>query len=318
MNNKYNIVLSVAAMDEAFSAMRDKLAEKANVTVVGLNDFSLADADIFIGKRLDARALADAHRLKAVFAYKTGVDDFPVKALAEKGVVLCNSHVNSRYIAEYAFSLAAALVGRIVRFDRAMRKGDWLLDDPYWQSIFEMRVGLVGYGGIGRAVRDILESNGIPAYTLDRGKNYAGVTAVSSLEELCAACDLLILSLPQTPETDDMFDSRIFGMLRGKFIVNVGRYNCINERALYAALTADGGLAGAALDTWREKQRDKNIPLKPFDMPFDALDNVILSSHKAMQVKTGHRRYVEDTLRNVLRFIGGESPLNAVDLKAGY
>lgn len=315
--NKPNIVLSIAAADEAFARMERALGKIANVRTVGLDGFSLAGADIFIGKQLDEKTLATADRLKAVFAYKTGADGFPVAALAPKGVTLCNSHVNSKYIAEYAFSLAATLVARTAEFDRAMRNGDWRVDDPYWRSVFEMKIGLLGYGGIGRALHGILLRNGIPAYTVDRGKTYKDIAVVKTVDELCEECDLIVLSLPQTPDTDKIIDARRLELLSGKYLVNVGRSNCIDEPALYASLK-NGELAGAAIDTWREKQRDKSVPLKPFDVPFDKLDNIVLSSHKAMQVKLGHDRYVDDTLDNVTDYINGKPPRNVVDLKKGY
>lgn len=314
---KHKICLSVDKSDSAFESMRDRLAELADVTVTGLIGYDLRGVDIFIGKQLDEKALQGADKLKAVFAYKTGVDGFPLDALNKKGVALYNSHVNSRYIAEYAFALASTLVFRTAEYDRAMRGGDWLLGDPYWQSIFGITVGLVGYGGIGRALHEILVANGIAACTLDRGKHYENIRTVKTLDELCAACDLLVLSLPQTPQTDKIIDARVLKLLSGKYIVNVGRCNCIDEKALYASL-AFGELKGAAIDTWREKQRDPQKPLKPFDMPFDKLNNVLLSSHKAMQAADGHDRYVVDTTDNVIAYISDETPKNRVDLTQGY
>lgn len=316
-DRSYKICLSVATLDDEFIEMRDRLSAVADVTVTGLKDYSLDGIDVFIGKMLDGKALDRASSLKAVFAYKTGVDDFPLDALAVKGVTLCNSHANSRYIAEYAFSLAVTLVSRTAEFDRKMRVGDWSLADPYWKSLIGMRVGLVGYGGIGREIHRLLSAFGIKTYTIDRGKNYDGITALPTLDELCRKCDLLILSLPNTRETDNMINARVLDMLGGKFIVNVGRNNCIDESALYAALKS-GALGGAAIDTWREKQRDGSKPLKPFDAPFDTLDNIVLSSHKAMQVFDGHARYVDDTTDNVLGFIAGKPLRNVVDLKTGY
>lgn len=310
------ICLSVASIDAAFERMRDALSALADVTVCGLDGYSLDGVDIFIGKKLNAEKLADANALRAVFAYKTGVDDFPLAALAARGVAVYNSHVNSEYIAEYAFALAAALTARIVESDRRMRLGDWAMSDRLWRSVFNMTVGLVGYGGIGRAVHDVLRKNGIDCVTLDRGKAYDGIRTVKTLDELCAACDLLILSLPKTPETDGMFDSRVLGLLKGKYIVNVGRGNCIDERALYEALVSRS-LAGAAIDAWREKPTGDE-KLLPFDVPLETLDNIILSPHKAMFIADGHERYVLDVLDNVAGYLGGKPPRNRVDLTAGY
>lgn len=311
------IMLSVAERDDSFDRLVAELAPRADVTTVGLSGYSLAGVDIFIGKKMPAKALAGADKLKAVFAYKTGVDDFPLAEFAERGIMLFNSHINSGYIARYAFALSAALVGRIVEFDRRMRKGDWAQRDPYWRSIFSMRVGLVGYGHIGREIHRLMgETNGIECYTLDRGKDYTGIKTVKTLDELCAVCDILILSLPKTPATENMFDARVFGLLNGKYIVNVGRGNCIDEKALYDALRSHT-LAGAAIDAWRSKPKrgEKHIP---FDVPLDTLDNIILSSHKAMQVSDGHDRYIDDVIRSVTVYLDGRIPEDLTDCKDGY
>lgn len=314
---KKTVLLSIAAPDAAFDRMQKELKAVADVRVCGLTDYSLDGVDVFIGKKLDGGKLDAADRLKAVFAYKTGVDDFPCGKLKERGIALYNSHINSGYIAQYAFGMGIALVNRISEFDRKMRRGDWKNDDPYWRSIFDMKAGLVGYGGIGRELAALLTANGIETYTIDRGKDYGVTKPVSSLEELCRACDILFLSLPKTAETDCMFDKRVFSLLKGKYIVNVGRSNCIDESALYASLT-NGGLAGAAIDTWRAKPQAPDELLLPFDLPFNELDNVVLSSHKAMQLLDGHDKYVADVTENVKSYLAGKPPRNAVDLDVGY
>lgn len=314
---KKKILLSIAAPDADFDNMAIALSRDADVTVCGLDGYSLKDVDIFIGKAMPKEKLAEANKLKAIFAYKTGVDGFPIECLRDMGITLCNSHVNSEYIAQYAFGLAVALTSRIADFDKKMRNGDWAIDDPYWRSLFDMKVGILGYGGIGKAVHKILTDNGIEAYTVDRGKQYKNIRLVPNAAELCRQTDLIVISLPQTAETDGMFDADMFKLLKGKYIVNVGRCNCINEHALYESLK-NGELAGAAIDTWREKPTPTHPILKPFDEPFDTLDNIILSSHKAMQVRDGHSRYIADTLRNVQDYLNGNAPKNTVDLTKGY
>lgn len=310
------IVLSVGSMTTAFEKLQRRLSQRAEVVVTGLGDYSLKDVDIFIGKKMDKRKLEEENRLCAVFAYKTGVDDFPLTELGKRGIWLFNSHANSEYIAQYAFVLATALAGRIVEFDRRMRKGDWAVSDPYWRSIQSMKIGLVGYGHIGKEVHRIMKRNGVECFTLDRGKEYKDIATVKTLDELCEACDMLILSLPKTPETDGMFNERVFNLLKEKYIVNVGRGNCIDETALYSALKSKT-LAGAAIDTWRSKPKrgEKHIP---FTVPLDELDNLILSSHKAMQLSDGHDKYVADILWGVTEFLNGVIPDSVVDCREGY
>ena len=142
--------------------MIDKLGEYAQVDVVGLSGYDLSGYDVFIGKRMSIRALKTADQLKIAFAYKTGVDDFPLKEMAEKGVMLVNSHVDADIIAEYAFGLSISLVNRITECDKKLRKGIWYDNtNPYWESFFDMKVGLLGYGHIGRHINTLLRRNGI-------------------------------------------------------------------------------------------------------------------------------------------------------------
>lgn len=289
------ICLSISELDEEFERLVSTLSAVAEIDVVGLSDFSLSGYDIFIGKKLSEDILETADRLLAVFAYKTGVDDFPLDALKRKGIDLYNSHVDADYIAEYALALSFSLVSRITECDKKLRRGIWYdTENPYWKSLFTMNVGLLGYGHIGRAVHSLLLKNGINTYTLDRGRKYENIAAVPTLEALCDTCDLIVISLPKTPQTDGLFSKEIFSRLKGKYIVNVGRSNCIDEAALYEALKS-GTLAGAAIDTWDEKPRSKNELKNPSKYPLTELENIVLSPHRAMFVADGHRRYVNDT-----------------------
>ena len=99
--------------------------------------------------------------------------------------------------------------------------------------------------------------------------------------------------------------------------MNVGRSNSINQNDLYNYLK-ENKIGGAAIDTWDEKPKDKNTLLMPSYLPFETLDNIILSPHAAMRVATGHQRYVEDITNNVLNYLLGKEIKNIVSFKKGY
>lgn len=315
---KQKILLSIQENDESFEQMVHELRKYAIVDVVGLNDYDLKDYDVFIGKKLDAEKLVNANKLKIIFAYKTGVDDFPLKELEKRNITLINSHADSTIIAEYSIGLSIVLVNRIHEFDLNLRKGIWYdKNNMYWKSFFDMKIGLFGYGHIGKAIHHILFKNRIQTYTIDRGHKYENINLVSSIEELVTTCDIIILSVPKVKETDNLFNARIFDMMPHKYIVNVGRSNVINQKDLYEYLKNDY-LGGAAIDTWDKKPKDKDTKLMPSLYPFEELDNIILSPHAAMRVSKGHQRYVEDTTKNVLDYLLGNELKNIVNLKKGY
>ena len=312
------ICLSIGKEDEEFRKMIEQLSQYAHVDVVGLTGFDLTGYDIFIGKRMSVRALKTADRLKIAFAYKTGVDDFPLEEMEKKGVLLVNSHVDADIIAEYAFGLAISLVNRITECDKKLRKGIWYDNtNPYWESFFDMKVGLLGYGHIGRHINALLRRNHIETYTLNRGKDYTDIVAVDTLEELFDRTNLVILSLPKTADTNRVINGETLKKLQGKYIVNVGRSNCIDQEDLYNALLKQE-LAGAAIDTWDEKPKDKKTQLFPSKYAFEKLDNVVLSPHQATRVRVGHRRYVSDITEKVIAYIQSGRITDQVDLQKGY
>ena len=295
------ILLSISELDDAFTKMIESLREYASVDVVDLQNFSLADYDIFIGKKLSKSKLSEANKLKYIFAYKTGVDDFPLAELEERGIILINSHADSSIIAEYAFGLSVALVNRINEFDLNLRQGIWYdIDNMYWKSIFNMKVGLFGYGHIGRDIHSILLQNHIETATIDRGHKYENIHLVNSLEELVNYCDLIICSVPKTPKTDNLFNKEMLALMKEKFIVNVGRSNVINEKELYEVL------------------KNKRTKLMPSEYSFHDLNNIILSPHAAMRVENGHERYVMDVTQNVIGLITKGEVYNVISYKKGY
>ena len=272
---KKRILLSIQEMDEPFSKMVSVLKEYAEVEVCDLDNYSLKDIDIFIGKKLKKEKLNDANKLKYIFAYKTGVDDFPLEELEKRKITLVNSHADASIIAEYAFGLSIALVNRINEFDYNLRKGIWYdKHDLYWKSFFDMKVGLFGYGHIGKEIHKLLIQNNIETYTIDRGHTYQNIKLVSSLEELVDTVDIIITSVPKTNDTNNVFNASIFDKMYKKYIVNVGRSNSINQNDLYNYLK-ENKIGGAAIDTWDEKPKDKNTLLMPSYLPFETLDNII-------------------------------------------
>ena len=318
MSKDIKILLSISELDESFKKMVVALSEYATVDVADLSNYSLADYDIFIGKKLSKSKLSEANKLKYIFAYKTGVDDFPLAELESMGVTLINSHADSRIIAEYAFGLSVSLVNRINEFDLNLRQGIWYdNDNMYWKSIFNMNVGLFGYGHIGKDLHQILLQNNISTWTIDRGHKYENINLVNNLEELINKCDIIVSSVPKTPETNLLFNEHIFKLMKNKFIVNVGRANVIDEKALYDAL-ANEAIGGAAIDTWEEKPKNKRTRLMPSEYSFHDLNNIILSPHAAMRVENGHERYVVDVTNNVINLLTGKEVCNVVSYKKGY
>jgi phosphoglycerate dehydrogenase-like enzyme len=157
----------------------------------------------------------------------------------------------------------------------------------------------------------------IVTYTIDRGHEYNNISLVKDLKELINHTDIIICSVPKTIETNNLFDDEVFKLMQNKFIVNVGRSNVIDQKALYNALE-EGYIGGAAIDTWEEKPKNKGTKLMPSNYSFHNLNNIILSPHAAMRVANGHERYVVDVTNNVIDLITKGEVRNIISYKKGY
>ena len=125
-----------------------------------------------------------------------------------------------------------------------------------------------------------------------------------------AAC-LIVLALPLTPATEEMFNEVLLSQVKpGAWLINVARGRLVDERALLRALR-EGPLGGAVLDTFVDE------PL-PADSAFYALPNVIVTPHTAWSSGRALDRSVGLFCDNLERFRRAEPLLNLVDPAAGY
>ena len=121
-----------------------------------------------------------------------------------------------------------------------MKKGIWHGHDgnSRWQAINNLRCGMLGLGSIGKNIVHYLKPYNVKINTLSRYKNNEddNFTYYDSVEAVCVNSDVIFISLPLTKETKDIIDGKILSKLSNAYIINVGRGELINEKALYEAL----------------------------------------------------------------------------------
>ena len=312
------LLLSIDKLTPEYNQMIDQLKKHCHVDVCNLTNYSLKNYDIFVGKKLSKNKLNEANKLKIVFAYKTGVDDFPIKELQQKNIPLVNSHASAKLIAEYCFSCCLSLLNHINKFDNNLRQGIWYdKNDMYWESVFDKKIGLLGYGHIGKEIHALLTKNNIQAYTINRNHTYKNINLTDNLENLVKKCDVIICSLPKTTQTNDLFNQNIFKLMKDKYLINVGRSNVINQKDLYNALK-NKQIKGVAIDTWDEKPKTKSQILYPSQYDFNTFDNIILLPHAATRTKDGHKLYVQDTTQKIINYITKNTITDAINYQKGY
>jgi phosphoglycerate dehydrogenase-like enzyme len=179
-------------------------------------------------------------------------------------------------------------------------------------------MGIVGFGGTGRATARLAKAFGMQVLALKRRPATAEDHQLAdrfvpseARNELLAQSDYVVNALPLTPETSAYFDETAFrAMKAGACFMNVGRGGTVDEEALIRALR-QGRIAAAGLDVFQRE------PL-PAESEFYRLPNVIVSPHSADLTERYPARSAQFFLKNVKRYVNREPLLNIVDKSRGY
>ncbi len=209
----------------------------------------------------------------------------------------------ARGVAEMALALVLTLVRRIPDYASEMRRGVIRTNAEVseGETFFGRRVGIVGFGRIGRAFARLLPPFGVDVLVSDP---YASAQSVE-IDELVASCSVVVICAALTPETRGMFDKRRLSLLMdGAYLINVARGGLIDMDALVDELRQ--GRIAAALDV--------TDPLEPLPVEHELrrLPNVILTPHIAAGGIEMRREIGATAVEEVVRFAKGEPPLNRV------
>ena len=259
--------------------------------------------------------------LRFVGVCRAGVNHVDVDSATENGIVVVSTPGrNANAVAEHTLGLMLALARKIPAAHGYVMSGDWQAPmEPYitFQGI-ELRgrmAGIVGLGAIGRKVAEMCIGLGmkVQAYDPYAGSPHDGVEPVS-LETLMSTSDFVCVHAPVTEETEGMLDARMLGLMRRHaYLVSASDAGVIDQHAL-AGVLRERGIAGAALDVFESHPVSPQHPLLALG---DMLhDRVILSPHIGGATVETVRRHSEMMTSDLLRFLGGEMPVNIVNRDA--
>ncbi|MEM7735013.1 MAG: 2-hydroxyacid dehydrogenase, partial [Deinococcota bacterium] len=287
-----NIFYYVEAIQGSLELLQTKLADNISFTY-GRDLPSPASYDILIDAFPTHERLIASPNLKSVIIPFAGPPKPAQDVLREHpNISVHNAPYNYVPTAETALALMLGAAKFLVKGDQELRQGDWRLrysERP--QLLLQGRTVLIlGYGRIGRHMAPVCKALGMDVLGVRRTLSdedtqdpHAKVYAMTALAELLPRTDVLLIALPETPETTGMIGQAELAQLpENAVLVNVGRGAVVDETALYEALR-DGKLAAAGLDVWYiyPRKEDARANTQPSQYPFHELDNVILSPHRA-------------------------------------
>ena len=269
-----------------------------------------SDAIMTCFAKVTEKVVRAAENCLVVSRYGVGTDNIAVDVATELGIIVtyvpdyCVDEVS-----DHVLGMMLAWNRRIVMHNTDTKVNGWGNAGLGFRimRLRGKRLGVVGFGRIGRAVADKAMAFGMEVIASDpfvTAEQMAEVGVVKAeTPELLSQCEFVTLHSPLIPQTQDMISVEEFGQMRSDaFLINCARGGLVDEEALYSALTS-GAIAGAGLDVLVDLQ-------PPLDHRIIQLDNVIVTPHTAFFSQEATLELEERAAEAVIDVFKGRMPAN--------
>ena len=259
------------------------------------------DALIAGTEQITEAVLDKAPSLQIISRVGVGLDGLDLPEVRRRGIRLAYTpEAPVKAVAELTIGLMLGLLRHIPVVNQELHLGHW--ERKFGRRIGEAKVGIVGYGRIGKATHQLLAGfqpkevmiSDLETVTPERLGEYVRQVP---FEELLVESDIITLHVPLTAKTSSMLGlSELKAMKEDAIIINTARGGIIDEDALYEALS-NNLIAGAAIDVFRNE---------PYFGKLAELPNCLLTAHMgSMSVDCRSRMEIEAT-EDVIRYFADE------------
>jgi glycerate dehydrogenase len=281
----------------------DQVVERLRgVTIAITNKVPLRAADI-----------AQLPELKMVAVAATGTNNVDLAACRERGIVVSNIRNYSVVsVPEHCMALILALRRNLRAYSADVDAGLWQKSEQFClfghpiADLAGSRLGIVGYGTLGKKVAMLGRAFGMEVCVVSRSPVDDPEVTVLPLEELLRTSDVVSLHLPLTDKTRNMIGAKeLATMKKTALLINTARGGLVDEAALAEALR-NGVIGGAGFDVLTKEPPVPENPLLGVKLP-----NFILTPHVAWASGGAMQTLADMLIDNIEGFEGG-NPINVV------
>ena len=285
------------------SLSEDELIEKIkDVHVLGIRSKT----------NVTRRVIEAAERLMVVSAFCIGTKQIDLEACKENGVVVFNApYSNTRSVVELAIGEIIMLMRSVFQRSTEIHNGQWNKTAAGSREVRGKKLGIIGYGNIGKQLSILAEALGMDVcyYDVEDKLALGNATKIDELSELLAVSDVVTLHVDDNSSNKNFFgEKEISQMKDGAHLVNLSRGFVVNIEALVAALKS-GKLAGAAVDVYPEEPRKNG----EFYTDLKGLSNVILTPHVGGSTEEAQRDIADFVPSKIMAYINSGNTVDAVN-----
>ena len=285
------------------SLSEDELIEKIkDVHVLGIRSKT----------NVTKRVIEAAERLMVVSAFCIGTKQIDLEACKENGVVVFNApYSNTRSVVELAIGEIIMLMRSVFQRSTEIHNGQWNKTAAGSREVRGKKLGIIGYGNIGKQLSILAEALGMDVcyYDVEDKLALGNATKIDELSELLAVSDVVTLHVDDNSSNKNFFgEKEISQMKDGAHLVNLSRGFVVNIEALVTALKS-GKLAGAAVDVYPEEPRKNG----EFYTDLKGLPNVILTPHVGGSTEEAQRDIADFVPSKIMAYINSGNTVDAVN-----
>lgn len=247
--------------------------------------------------------LDEFSNLKFVQLTSAGLDRVPLEKIQEKGITLCNARgVYSAPMAEWALTGVLALYKNIKTFYNNQQNHKWVKDRNV-KELSGSTICIVGCGSVGTECAKMFKPFASEIVAVDIVKPISDLFdtyyIINNVAEAVKNADVVILTLPLTTETKNMFNKELLSQFKNDAIlVNIARGAVVNEDDLINALK-ENKLGGAVLDVFNTEPLNEESELWN-------IENVIITPHNSFVSPKNNERLYSVVYNNLKEYMKGE------------
>lgn len=254
--------------------------------------------------KIDQKIIDSAPKLKYIIIPAVGYEWVDHKYAASKSIKVINSpSYVTNAVAQHVIALIFALARKLVISNSDLRDGKW---NPKLFEGFELqnkKIGLIGYGRIGKSVEKLALGIGMTVNFVN------SKSSAQEIDEIIQNSDIVCLCLPLNKNTHHLIDKRRLELMgKTTYIINVSRSSIIDQKALIDHLKSNK-IAGAGLDVFTGEPLS-GVPSSEI-VQLANMENVVATPHTAWNTSGALDRLGKEIVDNIKACLAG-TPKNVV------
>lgn len=273
------------------------------------------DAEVIFTNKtpLTASTLEQLPHLKFIGVLATGFNIVDINTASRLNIIVSNvPSYSTMSVAQNVFALILDITNEVSHYTSEVKAGKWsecedfCFTDTPLMELAGKRMGIIGFGNIGRQVARISMAFGMEVSVLtSKSQDEISPFIKTDLETLFKSCDIVSLHCPLTEDTFHLVNSeRLSLMKKSAILINTGRGPLVDEEALARALN-EGIIYAAGVDVLSQE------PPQP-DNPLLHARNIRITPHISWATREARKRLLDISVQNLECFLSG-SPQNVVN-----